>query len=247
MIEILVDSYSYENKIPVIKNVHFTLQKGKISALIGASGCGKSTFLRVLMGMEKGAIGKIIFENNELPLQKWDARQKIFSMVPQIPHLFPWKNILENITIAISKEKEEKEQKPREEIALEVLKIVQMDAHIKKYPDEISLGMAQRVSFARALVLDTKAILLDEPFASLDAHTRYILQRWLANKITETNKYAILVTHDVREALLLSNEIHVLSGFPAEIKKTFPENNMNINEHPIKEREIINLIGDHLI
>ena len=85
-----------------------------------------------------------------------------------------------------------------------------MENHKNKFPDEISLGMAQRVSFARALVLNTQAILLDEPFASLDAHTRYILQEWLANKILETNKYAILVTHDVREALFLSEEIHVL-------------------------------------
>jgi ABC-type nitrate/sulfonate/bicarbonate transport system ATPase subunit len=247
MIKIFINNYSYENKIPVIRNINFSLQEGKISSLIGASGCGKSTFLRVLMGMEIGAIGKITFQNKDFSLQKWDTNQKIFSMVPQIPHLFPWKNILDNITIAISDAKMKTEQKSREEIALEVLKIVQMESHIKKYPDEISLGMAQRVSFARALVLDTKAILLDEPFASLDAHTRYILQEWLANKILETNKYAILVTHDVREALSLSNEIHVLSGFPAEIKKTYAKIDIDISDHISKEKEIINLIGEKII
>ena len=247
MIEIIVNDYSYENKIPVIKNIQFSLQEGKISSLIGASGCGKSTFLRVLMGMERGATGKIKLQNKEFSLQYWDTSQNLFSMVPQIPHLFPWKNIIDNITIAISDKKVKKEQKSRVEIALEVLKIVQMDSHIKKYPDEISLGMAQRVSFARALVLDTKAILLDEPFASLDAHTRYILQEWIANKILETNKYAILVTHDVREALCLSNETHVLSGFPAEIKKTYRKNEIDFNDLLNKEKEIVKLIGEKII
>ncbi len=247
MIEIFVNDYSYQNKIPVIKNIKFFLQEGKISSLIGASGCGKSTFLRVLMGMERGAIGNIAYKKEEFSLKNWNTSQTIFSMVPQVPHLFPWKNIIDNITIAISDEKVKKEQKTRKEIATEVLKIVQMESHLNKYPDEISLGMAQRVSFARALVLDTKAILLDEPFASLDAHTRYILQEWLANKILETNKYAILVTHDVREALLLSNEIHVLSGFPAEIKKTFTKNDINMSDHICKEKEIINIIGEKII
>ena len=118
-----------------------------------------------------------------------------------------------------------------------------MENHKNKFPDEISLGMAQRVSFARALVLNTQAILLDEPFASLDAHTRYILQEWLANKILETNKYAILVTHDVREALFLSEEIHVLKGIPSEINKTFYNENRNEKSNIKTEKEIISLIG----
>lgn len=121
-----------------------------------------------------------------------------------------------------------------------------MESHAKKYPDEISLGMAQRVAFARALVLDTKAILLDEPFASLDAHTRYNLQNWLANKIKETGKYAILVTHDVREALALSNEIHVLSGYPAEIRKTFFKCENEFKDLINLEKEIINILGENI-
>lgn len=244
MINILVENYSYKNTEPVIKNLNITLKEGKITSLIGASGCGKSTFLRVLMGMETGAIGNIKLNDLNYSLQNWSTKQKLFSMVPQIPHLLPWKNILHNIMIAISNEKMKNEQKSKEEIALEALKIVQLENHFHKYPDEISLGMAQRVSFARALVLDAKAILLDEPFASLDAYTRYILQDWLANKISETNKYAILVTHDVREALFLSNEIHVLSGFPSEIKKTFYNEDSKSKSNVKIEKEIIALIGN---
>ena len=243
MIKISVENYSYQNKEPVIKNINITLKEGKITSLIGASGCGKSTFLRVLMGMETGATGQIEFKNQDFSFQKWNIKQKLFSMVPQVPHLLPWKNILNNIIIAISNEKVTKEQKSKEEIAINALKVVQLENHKNKFPDEISLGMAQRVSFARALVLNTQAILLDEPFASLDAHTRYILQEWLANKILETNKYAILVTHDVREALFLSEEIHVLKGIPSEINKTFYNENRNEKSNIKTEKEIISLIG----
>ncbi|APJ04180.1 ABC transporter ATP-binding protein [Silvanigrella aquatica] len=243
MIQINIQNYSYKNKIPVIKNIFINLTEGKITSLIGKSGCGKSTLLRVLMGMEQGALGNIIFNQNDFSLDKWNGKQNLFSMVPQIPHLFPWKNILNNITLAISNEKMLREQKSKEDIALNALKIVQMEEHFKKYPDEISLGMAQRVSLARALVLDSQAILLDEPFASIDAQTRYHLQDWLAHKILETNKYAILVTHDVREALLLSNEIHILSGSPSEIKKTYLKNEFQDCNPVSLEKEMIQFIG----
>ncbi|KAB8029998.1 ABC transporter ATP-binding protein [Fluviispira multicolorata] len=245
MIKININKYSYENKIPVIKNINISLKEGQITTLIGASGCGKSTLLRVLMGMETGAHGNIFYNQNEFNFNHWNSKQTLFSMVPQTPLLFPWKNIIENIKLAISKKKEIQENKTKNEIALNALKIVQMDEHALKFPDEISLGMAQRVAFARALVLDTKAILLDEPFASLDAHTRRILQEWLLLKIKETSKYAILVTHDVREALLLSKEINVLSGVPAEVYKTYTSDDI-LHENKNLEEDILSILGRNI-
>ncbi|WP_186646847.1 ABC transporter ATP-binding protein [Fluviispira vulneris] len=245
MIQINIDKYSYKNKIPVIKNINISLLEGQITTVIGASGCGKSTFLRVLMGMETGAIGHILHNNNLFNFKEWNSKQTLFSMVPQTPLLFPWKNILENIKLAITKKKEITENKSKDEIAINALKIVQMHEHALKYPDEISLGMAQRVAFARALVLDTKAILLDEPFASLDAHTRRLLQDWLRVKIKETGKYAILVTHDVREALLLSNEINVLQGTPAEVYRKFNYDEIISNDKNLEE-DILLILGKNI-
>jgi ABC-type nitrate/sulfonate/bicarbonate transport system ATPase subunit len=241
MIKINVKNYTYNNKIPVLKNINLVLQQGSITCLIGASGCGKSTFLRLLMGMEYGAEGFIEYQKNNLEFSNWNSSQTLFAMVPQIPHLLPWKNIIENIILAIPKEKVVREKTSAFDIAFAALKIVQLETHFKKYPFEISLGMAQRVSLARSLVMDTQGILLDEPFASLDAYTRLVLQNWLKQKIAEANKYAILVTHDIHEAFNISQEIHVLSGYPAEITKTYqsPDKNLFIQY----ENEILNLLG----
>lgn len=247
MLEILVNKFSYKNNCPIIQNININLCKGKITSLIGASGSGKSTLLRILMGLEKEAQGKIIYKKNEIPLETLTVKQNIFTLVPQTPHLFPWKNILDNVALAISNKKVKNEQKSKQDIAIEALKIVQMESHINKYPNELSLGMMQRVSFARALVHDTEAILLDEPFSSLDAPTRYLLQEWLELKIFETNKYAILVTHDVREALSISNEIQILSGNPAEIKKIYTKNLLISNNFIEIEKEVINLIKNKTI
>lgn len=221
MLEILVENYNYQNQEPVINKIQLILKRGEITSIIGASGSGKSTLLRLLMGMETGASGYIKFNNTTHTFEKWNESQNLFTLVPQIPHLLPWKNLLQNITFAVTDIKAKNENKTKEEIALAVLKIVQLEQHAYKLPSEISLGMAQRVSLARALVMNSDAILLDEPFASLDAHSRYQLQNWLFQKIKETNKYAILVTHDVREALSLSKQIHVIGEKPAIIKKSF--------------------------
>jgi ABC-type nitrate/sulfonate/bicarbonate transport system ATPase subunit len=196
-IKIELESYAYQNKDLVLRDIYVSLKKGQIHTLIGPSGCGKSTFLRILMGMETGAIGH--FGNNR------------FSMVPQIPHLFPWKTILENVMITgASKDK-----------ARESLVLVGLLDSQNKYPYEISLGMSQRVAFARALVQQSDVILLDEPFASLDAYTRKTLQKWLVSKISETNKYALLVTHDIHEAIEVSQNISILTQIPATIKSVF--------------------------
>lgn len=215
-----LDKYAYQNKDLVLKDISVSLHPGKIHSLIGPSGCGKSTLLRVLMGMEMGACGNILTASAAFDLKRWSVHQRLFSMVPQVPHLFPWKTILDNVSMAVDSQlttsQSEKKQK-----ALQSLDIVGLLDKKLKYPYEISLGMAQRVAFARALVQESQVLLLDEPFASVDAYTRHMLQKWLVSKIKETNRYALLVTHDIQEAIEISDQISVLSSMPATKKASF--------------------------
>lgn len=240
--KIQIEKYNYKDEIAVIRDIAFELEKGLITSFIGPSGCGKSTLLRVLMGMETGAYGNIFISNFNYKLKNWNTQQKFFSMVPQTPYLFPWKNIFDNILLAVESTKSKEE---KNESVENVLSLVQLSDHAKKYPHEISIGMAQRVAFARALVLDSKAILLDEPFASLDAHNRRLLQEWLHQKIQESQKYAILVTHDIREAMLISQTVHVLQGSPTTIHKSFIRKEFQNNEHNI-ENEIFRILGTQM-
>lgn len=220
-IEINLKKYSYQNREPVLENIVARFLPGQINTFIGPSGCGKSTFLRILMGMETGAQGDLKIEGKEFSFLDWNAKQNVFSMVPQIPHLFPWKTVLDNIKIAITKDRTHEEKKTVLEIAQNALQTVGLLESAHKYPHEISLGMSQRVAFARALVQHSQALLLDEPFASLDAYTRKGLQQWLLEKIVDTKKYAVLVTHDIREAIVLSQNIYVLKGQPSHIEACF--------------------------
>lgn len=215
-----LEAYAYQNRDVVLRDISVSLHPGKIHSLIGPSGCGKSTLLRVLMGMELGAYGKIVTPDAAFDLRHWGIHQRLFSMVPQVPHLFPWKTILDNVSIAVDP-KETTLRSERKQKALQSLDVVGLLESKSKYPYEISLGMAQRAAFARALVQESQVLLLDEPFASLDAYTRRMLQKWLVSKIKETNRYALLVTHDIQEAIEISDQISVLSSMPATKKASF--------------------------
>jgi ABC-type nitrate/sulfonate/bicarbonate transport system ATPase subunit len=246
MIKILIKNYSYQNKIPVLREINFSILPTQITTFIGPSGIGKSTLLRLLTGIETGAEGFITDENQTYCLKtSWHSHQNIFSLVTQTPQLFPWKNILENMTLAMDSFKNKLSKNEKKALAMHLLCLVQMENHAQKYPYEISLGMAQRVSFARALIHESKVLLLDEPFASLDAHTRFLLQKWLVDKIQKTQKYAILVTHDVREALFLSQKIHVLGHTPAHIVKSYCQKESPSWHSKKTEEEIISLLDQN--
>lgn len=216
--QICVDSYSYGND-RVLEDIDLTWDVGETLAILGPSGCGKSTLLRLLMGFERGAKGFVnmqatIDSNNRL--ETWTAKQKIFGLVPQVPHLFPWKTVFENLSIAVSPEIEKTE---RERRVSEALTKIGLQNEKQKYPAEISVGMASRISFARTFLVGCETLLLDEPFAALDATTRYQMQMWLLSQLqTNVVRSAIFVTHDVREALLLADKIVVLSTKPARMK-----------------------------
>ena len=214
-------SYSYMaavSPVPVLDGLTFDLEPGEITMLMGPSGCGKSTLLRVLMGIEKAATGQLSCDEKKFDLATWTAQQSIFGLVPQVPHLFPWKTVFENIELAIP---EQILPQTRRERVLSALQLVQLEKNAGDYPAAISQGMASRVAFARTIVMNSPALLLDEPFAALDAMTRLHLQKWIRQKIKDAGLPALFVTHDIHEALLIGSNIHVMNGMPARIVASF--------------------------
>lgn len=223
MIEVKHLSFSYgqsQNR-PTLNDLSFRLPDGEITVLMGPSGCGKSTLLRLLMGIESGATGQIVKQDQPTDLASWSSRQRTFGLVPQVPHLFPWKTVRQNISLAVPA------SYPADVVAARVrdaLEVIQLTDSAELYPGAISQGMASRVAFARTLVMDIDALLLDEPFAALDAITRLHLQDWLTLNVAKAKLPALFVTHDLQEALRLGATILVMSASSGRITGTFKQN-----------------------
>lgn len=211
MISLHLKELSFENARPILHDVQLSLSEGERVALMGVSGCGKSTLLRVLMGIEKLATGTLTVLGKTIPLRQWDNGSQTFSIVTQAPHLLPWKTVLENIAMA------QLSQKHTAKHSQSALASVGLEHAETLYPFEISQGMASRISFARTLLMERPVVLLDEPFAALDALTKLSVQDWFETLAKERNLTSLLVTHDVREALRLCHRIVVLGGSPATV------------------------------
>ncbi|MCA2961021.1 MAG: ATP-binding cassette domain-containing protein [Silvanigrellales bacterium] len=211
MMSVSLSSFSYGRGPEVLREVHFSLPSGARVFLLGPSGCGKSTLLRILMGLERGARGHVLQGQTTFDFSGWGPSQQAFSLVPQVPCLFPWKTVEENLLVAFPGKQSAAKNKERVHTLLAAVGLSE-SAH--RYPWEISQGMASRVSFARAQIVSevhgARCLLLDEPFAALDALTRSSLQRWLRLKLEDSAMPCLFVTHDVREALSLGTRILVL-------------------------------------
>ena len=187
----------------VLPGVDMALAQGSITALIGASGCGKSTFLQVAAGFLPLDAGNMLLDG-----RLCDGPGPDRVMVFQEDALFPWLSVLENVALGLKIGGVPPDL--REERVQEMLALVGLEAWKKSLPSALSGGMRQRVALARALVLRPKLLLLDEPFAALDAITRARMQRLLADLQQQTDVTVILVTHDVSEACLLADTIHLM-------------------------------------
>lgn len=193
----------------VLKNISFTVEKGEFISIVGPSGSGKSTLFHIIGGILSPDHGQIVLNGKDITNQSG-----FISYMPQSPSLFPWRTVLENALLG---------QELAGKVDIERAKKLLIKAGLEKvfdaYPHTLSGGMKQRVAFIRALLSPQSMMCLDEPFSALDAFTRLDMQKWLLN-IWETYEKSILfITHDIEEALFLSDKIIILSSNPAEIKK----------------------------
>jgi len=215
-----------------VKDVYFEMKEGEFVSIIGHSGCGKSTVLNILSGLDKATAGGIVLEGREVRDPGPD-RMLVF----QNHSLLPWLTVRQNIGLAVNRVLRDTPKKERDRIIQEHIDLVGLSHAADKYPREISGGMKQRVGIARALSIKPKILLLDEPFGALDALTRGRLQEKLMHICDESKISAVMITHDVDEALLLSDRIVMMTNGPeAKIGQVLTVD----LPHPRKKLEAVN-------
>ncbi|MDR2873756.1 MAG: ABC transporter ATP-binding protein [Methanobrevibacter sp.] len=194
-----------------LNDVNLDIYKGEFLVVLGPSGCGKSTLLDILGGLSPASEGEVKIDDNVITEPGLDR-----GIVFQQYALLPWRNALKNVTFPLENNKKDAES---EEIARKYLALVGLSSFEDRYPHELSGGMKQRVAIARALAIDPEILLMDEPFAAVDAQTRAILQEDLL-KITEnTKKTVIFITHSIDEAVFLADRVAVMTARPGTIKE----------------------------
>lgn len=193
-----------------VKNLSFTVNKGQFIAIIGPSGCGKTTVLSLIDGLIKPTSGKIFFKGSEHV-----STTKHIGYMLQRDELFAWRTIENNVFLPLEIKKIN--NKKNKEYAKSLIEKYGLSDFKKAYPSELSGGMRQRVALIRTLVFNPEILLLDEPFSALDYQTRLNVCNDVYSIISKENKTAILVTHDISEAISMADEVLVLSKRPATI------------------------------
>ncbi|MBX5223046.1 ABC transporter ATP-binding protein [Rhizobium sp. NLR8a] len=195
----------------VLKDINLTISEGEFVSIIGHSGCGKSTLLNLIAGLTPVSTGAVLLENREVN-EPGPERAVVF----QNHSLLPWLTVYENVNLAVSKVfGRTKTKAERHDWVMANLDLVQMAHASDKRPSEISGGMKQRVGIARALSMEPKILLLDEPFGALDALTRAHLQDAVMEIHSRLGNTMVMITHDVDEAVLLSDRIVMMTNGPA--------------------------------
>jgi NitT/TauT family transport system ATP-binding protein len=199
----------------VLESVSLEVQPGEFLAILGPSGCGKSTLLGAIAGFNRLTQGDIFVDSR--PVQKPDADRGI---VFQDHNLFPWKTVIANVEFGLKMRHVPETE--RRHLAIEMLTRVGLAEFARHYPDQLSGGMQQRVNLARVLVNRPEVLLMDEPFGALDAQTRLQMQELLLNLWAEYGMTVLFVTHDVDEAILLSDRVLIMSKRPGRIRAEIP-------------------------
>lgn len=216
------DYYDLNGEIKALNNINFTLNDKEFISIIGPSGCGKSTLLSILALIDKDYTGNVIYKNN----------LKVGYML-QTDSLFPWRTILDNCLLGLELKNELTED--NKEYVISLLKKYGLDDFINKYPNSLSGGMKQRVALIRTLALKPDVLLLDEPLSALDSQSRLSIGNDIFHIIKEEGKTAIMVTHDISEALNISDRIILLSKRPGTVKKIY---NINFNNNDFYSRKL---------
>ena len=203
------------HKLKALGGVNLEVNDGEFVCLVGPSGCGKSTFLRIVAGLENPDEGQILFDGKPV---KNTGPERI--MVFQEGALFPWLKVQDNVEFGLKMAGIPSEE--RAQISKRYLDMMQLTKFADSYTYQLSTGMKQRVAIARALVMDPDVLLMDEPFAALDAQTRDLLLVEMQLIWEKTKKTILFVTHNVAEAAVLGTKVAVFSNRPSHIKKLMP-------------------------
>lgn len=207
-LEIRNISKSYDNK-KIIENINISINEGEFVSLLGESGSGKSTLFNILAGIEKSDSGDIYFKTKKI------TNENFCSYMHQKDLLLPFYTVLDNIALPlIIKGISKKEAYKKIYAHLETFSLLGVE---NKFPNQLSGGMRQRASLLRAYINSQEMILLDEPFSSLDSITKKKLYRWYKDIMTKSNTTTFFITHDIDEAILLSDKIFILKGNPSTI------------------------------
>jgi len=234
-------TFSWDRKKDItLKNISFNVDEGDFLGIIGASGCGKSTLLNLCAGLQKEYKGKIEYKNSPL-----NAPSREIGIVFQEYGLFPWLTIKKNIEFGMNLTQINKKiQSKRSSIMLDK---IQLSEHANKFPHELSGGMRQRVAIARSIIDNPDILLMDEPFGALDYSTRLNMNKLLLDIWNEYKNTIIFVTHDIVEAVLLSDKVILMDGNPGTIVKILKINLPRPRDmHSEKFISYVSIIQEHL-
>ena len=217
IIELSKVTKTYRSKgkaVLALKDVSLPVERGSFTTLIGPSGCGKSTLLKIIAGIALPYEGRMLYKDREIISINTDI-----GFVTQDSNLFPWLTLIQNVELALKIRGVSRDQRKR--TAQKYIETMQLSGFESYYPFELSGGMQKRGSIIRTLIYDPEIILMDEPFGPLDAQTRMVLQDELL-RIWDSNKKTILfVTHDLTEAIALSDKVVLFTGRPGTVKRVF--------------------------
>jgi NitT/TauT family transport system ATP-binding protein len=202
-----------KRRLTVLDGIDLSVNEGELVAIVGPSGCGKTSFLNAVDGLAKIDSGEIRVDGKQVVAPGPDR-----AMVFQQDSLFPWYTVLRNVTYGLELQGRFSKAEMRDR-AIGLIDLVGLSGFAEHYPHELSGGMRQRVNIARALAPDPELLLLDEPFAALDAQTREFMQVELLKILAQAKKTALFITHQIDEAIFLANRVAVFSGRPAKVKE----------------------------
>ncbi len=205
---------SNKGEVQALAGVTFSVERGEFMVIVGPSGCGKTTLLQIVAGLEEPTRGEVRLAGKKI--SGWGSER---TMIFQDYTLFPWLTVRGNVEFGLKLAGIPQSERAR--IALDLIRRVGLEGFEDHYPGELSGGMQQRVAIARALAVDPAVLLMDEPFASVDAITRGKLQAELVRLWSESGKTVLFVTHSLREALLLADRIVVLTPRPGRVKAVY--------------------------
>ena len=204
-------SNSFE-EMEVLRNINLSIKKGEFISIVGPSGCGKTTLFRLITGLIKDYTGSILVNGTEA--KDYD---KAIAYMPQKDMLLPFRTLYGNAQIPLEIRGVPKDS--YDEHIRPLLKDFLLEGHENHYPSELSGGLKQRAALLRTFLIDSELMLLDEPFGALDAITRHKLQKWLLDVWEKYNHTVLFITHDIDEALFLSDKVYIMSTKPGEFVK----------------------------